>query len=169
MKRYLLTLAVILSAGCTASTTPETPIKAKTIDADTLDTGFDAALAQELGADDYGMRSYVMVILKTGPNDKTLTDKTERAEIFKGHFSNMRTLAADKQLILAGPFGDPEGIRRGLYIFNVKTVEEAQELVMTDPAVAAGIFTPEFTPYYGSAALMQVNDVHKRIAKNNPS
>jgi len=158
MKNYLLVFAVILSAGCTQASTPPKAI----------DTSYDAALAEELGADDYGMRSYVMVILKTGPNDKTLTDEAKRAEIFKGHFSNMKTLAENKQLALAGPFGDPDGIRRGLYIFNVKTVEEAQKLVMTDPAVEAGIFTPEFTPYYGSAALMQVNAVHKRIAKTNP-
>jgi len=158
MKKYLLTTAVIISAGCSPQTVSEKPVE----------TGFDAALAEQLGADDYGMRSYVMVILKTGPNDKTLTDEAKRAEIFKGHFSNMKTLAEDKMLVLAGPFGDPEGIRRGLYIFNVKTVEEAQKLVMTDPAVKAGIFTPDFTPYYGSAALMQVNSVHERIAKENP-
>ena len=162
MKPYLLAFALIVTAGCADTQAPEHAADLSS------EPAYDAALAQELGADDYGMRSYVMVILKTGPNDKTLTDETERAEIFKGHFANMRTLAADKDLILAGPFGDPEGIRRGLYIFNVKTVEEAQKLVMTDPAVKAGIFTPEFTPYYGSAALMQVNEVHKRIAKTNP-
>ena len=129
---------------------------------------YNAKLAKKLGADEMGMRSYVMVILKTGPNDKTITDKAERAKIFEGHFANMRDLAAEEKLVLAGPFGDPEGIKRGLYIFNVKTVEEAKPLVMTDPAVEAGIFTPEFTPYYGSAAIMQVNAVHQTIAKRNP-
>jgi len=163
MKKCFLTFAIILAAGCSAATAPDAPVETQVIENE-----YDAALAQELGADDYGMRSYVMVILKTGPNDKTLTNEIDRAEIFKGHFSNMKTLAEDKKLVLAGPFGDPDGIRRGLYIFNVKTVEEAQELVMTDPAVKAGIFTAEFTPYYGSAALMQVNSLHKRIAKNNP-
>jgi len=130
---------------------------------------YDAKLAKSLGADAIGMRSYVMVILKTGPNDKTLTDETERARIFAGHFSNMEMLALEKKLVLAGPFEDPEGIKRGLYIFNVTTVDEAKALVMTDPAIKAGIFTPEFTPYYGSAALMQVNNVHRKIAKKNPS
>jgi uncharacterized protein YciI len=163
MKRYLLIFAVILAAGCTEQTVPE-----NVVETTQAAPSYNAALAEELGADEYGMRSYVMVILKTGPNDKTLTDETKRADIFKGHFSNMRILAEDKKLILAGPFGDPEGIKRGLYIFNVKTIEEAQELVMTDPAVKAGIFTPEFTPYYGSAALIQVNSVHKQIAKSNP-
>lgn len=166
MKTYLLGLSIFLVTACGAeSATEVSEVSETTANAETL---YDTALAQELGADDYGMRSYVMVILKTGPNDKTITDEATRAEIFKGHFSNMRTLAENKDLVLAGPFGDPDGIRRGLYIFNVKTVEEAQKLVMTDPAVEAGIFTPEFTPYYGSAALMQVNAVHKRIAKVNP-
>lgn len=133
-----------------------------------LSPQYDAKLAKSLGADDMGMRSYVMVILNTGPNDKTLMDEAERADIFAGHFSNMQILAADDKLVLAGPFGDPAGIKRGLYIFNVETVEDAKALVMTDPAVKAGIFTPEFTPYYGSAALMQVNDIHAKIAKTNP-
>jgi len=163
MKALLLIFAIIFTVGCTTATTPEKLTKTDTISAD-----YDAVLAKNLGADDYGMRSYVMVILKTGPYDKTLTDESKRAEIFTRHFSNMERLAEAKQLVLAGPFGDPDGIRRGLYIFNVKTVEDAKALVMTDPAVAAGIFTPEFTPYYGSAALMQVNTVHKRIAKKNP-
>lgn len=158
MKAIYLILASLILIGCADQSTPKV----------TDTAGYDAALAQELGADDYGMRQYVMVILKTGPNDKIITDKQERAEIFKGHFANMAKLAEAKQLVLAGPFSDPEGTRRGLYIFNVKTAEEAQQLVMTDPAVKAGIFTAEFTPYYGSAALMQVNNIHTRIAKTSP-
>jgi len=163
MKNLLFAATACLLLACSEAST-DTIIS----ETEKTETVYDAALAKQLGADDYGMRSYVMVILKTGPKDKTINDTEERGEIFKGHFSNMRKLAADKDLVLAGPFGDPEGIRRGLYIFNVETVEEAEKLVKTDPAVAAGIFTPEFTPYYGSAALMQVNEVHKRIAKQNP-
>lgn len=160
MKLALTTLAVILLAACSGE-----PVQTETLAAE---TSYDAQLASELGADDYGMRSYVMVILKTGPNDKTLVDPETRGDIFKGHFANMRKLGDSGQLVLAGPFGDPEGIKRGLYIFDVKTVEEAQDLVLTDPAVEAGIFTAEFTPYYGSAALRSVNATHKKIAKQNP-
>jgi len=163
MKWYLLVFILVLTVGCGVVTVPDNTVKVQK-----PAVTYDAALAQELGADDYGMRSYVVVILRTGPNDDTVTDEAKRTEIFRGHFNNMRSLAEDNQLVLAGPFGDPSDIRRGLYIFNVKTVEEAQKLVMTDPAVRAGIFTPEFSPYYGSAALMQVNSVHKRIAKSNP-
>ncbi len=156
MRALLLTTAFVMTA-CGQETVIETP-----------STGYDAALAETLGADDYGMRQYVMVVLNTGPKDAAITDEAERGEIFKGHFENIRNLAENKKLVLAGPFSDPDKIKRGLYIFNVKTVAEAEALVLTDPAVKAGIFTAEFTPYYGSAALMQVNDVHTRIAKQNP-
>jgi len=125
---------------------------------------YDADRADALGADEYGMRSYVMVILNTGPMDAEITDAEERAEIFKGHFANMTTLAEGKKLVLSGPFIEGEG-RRGLYIFNVPTIEEAEVLVQSDPAVAAGIFVPEFTKYYGSAALMEIQEIHKTLQK----
>jgi len=54
---------------------------------------------------------------------------------------------------------------RGLFILNVKTIEEAEDLVKTDPAVKAGIFVYEMTKLYASAALMQVNEIHGKIQK----
>jgi len=71
---------------------------------------YDAALAKSLGADEHGMRSYVLVILKTGP--KKATDKAERAKIFEGHFANMNRLAEDGKLAVAGPLDGKED-RRG--------------------------------------------------------
>jgi len=125
---------------------------------------YDAALADKLGADDYGMRSYVFVTLKTGPNDALITDEAKRAELFKGHFANMSRLAEDGKLVLGGPFVDAAP-KRGLFIFNVPTIEDAKALTQTDPAFAAGIFTADYDKYYGSAALMQINDVHKTLQK----
>jgi hypothetical protein len=55
--------------------------------------------------------------------------------------------------------------RRRLYIFNVTTVEEAQKLVALDPAVKAGVFVPDLTPWYGSAAMLVVNETHRKIEK----
>jgi len=123
---------------------------------------YDQALAEKLGADDYGMRSYVLVILKTGP--AKITDKAEYNKIFRGHFANMKRLAKQKKLVLAGPFMDA-GDSRGLYIFNVETIAQAKKLVDTDPAVTAAVFVAEYKKYYGSAALMMVNDIHQRIQK----
>jgi len=125
---------------------------------------YDEKLATELGADEYGMKSYVMVVLNTGPNDAVVTDKKEREKLFAGHFSNMDRLAEKGKLVFAGPFIDGKP-KRGLYIFAVNSIEEAEELVKTDPTVQAGIFEYEMTRLYGSAALMQVAETHKIITK----
>lgn len=124
---------------------------------------FDAELAQKLGADEYGMRSYVFCVLKTGKKAK-IEDPKKSKEIFAGHFSNMARLAKDGKLVLAGPFveGDP---KRGIYIFNVTTIKAAEELVKTDPAVKAGVFDYELTKLYCSAALMKVSEIHGTIQK----
>jgi hypothetical protein len=51
---------------------------------------YDQDLAKKLGADDYGMKSYVLVILKTGTN--TTTDREFITQQFAGHMSNMKRL-----------------------------------------------------------------------------
>ena len=125
---------------------------------------FDEELAKKLGADQRGMRKYVLCILKTGPKDAEIQGDA-RKEIFAGHFANINRLADEGKLSVAGPFGKNEKAYRGLYIFNVETVEEAEKLVVLDPAVKAGVFVAEMTPWYGTAALMVVNETHKKIEK----
>lgn len=125
---------------------------------------YDAELAQQLGADDYGMKPYILVILTTGENDATITDQTQRAELFKGHFANMKRLAEDGKLVLAGPLNGYEQ-RRGLFILNVDDLETAKALVETDPTVKAGVFNYNLTKYYGSAALQLLNEWHQKVQK----
>ncbi len=127
--------------------------------------GYDETLAKTVGADDYGMRSYVMVILKTGPNK--VPDGPERSEMFKGHFANMKRLAEEGKLAVAGPFDGAEGWR-GMFIFAVSDIEEARALVATDPVIQSGEMVAEYHKYYGSAALMMVNEQHAKVAKKNP-
>ncbi|HYI11518.1 MAG TPA: YciI family protein [Thermoanaerobaculia bacterium] len=125
---------------------------------------FDPELAKRLGADERGMKMYVLCILKTGPKDGEVQGEA-RKEIFAGHFANIGRLADEGKLAVAGPFGKNEKAYRGLYIFNVSTIEEAEKLVMLDPAVKAGVFVPDLTLWYGSAAMMVVSDTHKKIEK----
>lgn len=126
---------------------------------------YDAELAKRLGADKIGMRKYVLALLKTGPNDSAITDKDKRAELFKGHFGMINRLAAEGKLVLAGPFDDEKKEFRGLYIFNVETIEEARKLTETDPSIKAGVFKVEFIKWYGSAGVMEVNNIHNRITQ----
>lgn len=127
---------------------------------------FNAALAQRLGADEYGMRSYVMVILKTGPT--TDLTKEQQAELFKGHMANIGRLASEGKLAVAGPMVKNDKGYRGIFVFDVATVEEAKALVESDPAVAAGIFDYEAYGWYASAALREVDAIHRRIEKSSP-
>jgi uncharacterized protein len=125
---------------------------------------YDAELAKKLGADERGMKMYVLCILKTGPKDGEIQGAA-RQEIFAGRFENINRLAAEGKLSLAGPFGKNDKSFRGLYIFNVSTLEEAERLVSLDPAVEAGVFVADLTPWYGTAALQVVNDTHRKLEK----
>jgi hypothetical protein len=53
---------------------------------------YDKALADSLGGDDYGMKMYTFVILKTGPNP--IHDKKTRDSLFTGHMANINRLAS---------------------------------------------------------------------------
>lgn len=126
------------------------------------DNAYDEKLAQSLGADTYGMRHYVLVLLKSGT--AALSD-AEKKEAMAGHMANINKLADEGVLSVAGPFFKNDMNYRGLYLFAVKTVEEAKALTETDPAVKAGIFTADYLPWYGSAALTETNKIHSKIAK----
>lgn len=124
---------------------------------------YDSLLATQLGADERGMKTYVLVILKTGPAD--IQDKELRDSLFAGHFSNMDRLAAEKKLVIAGPFATNERQYRGLFLFDVRTPEEANELVKGDPTVTSGIFEIELYQFYGSAALPVYLETAEKIKR----
>lgn len=109
------------------------------------------------------MKSYVMVILTTPQNPAQM-----QPELMRGHLENIRKMVDDGNLIIVGPFGQNDYGYRGLFIFDVETVEEAKQLVATDPAVQAGIFDAMYVPWYGSAALEAYLDTADKIWKINP-
>lgn len=126
---------------------------------------YDKALAHALGADKYGMKPYVMAFLKAGPNRSG--SKEQRAELQRAHMSHIQRLAHEGKLVLAGPFIDG-GEWRGIYIFDVASLAEAEALTASDPAVQAGSLIMELKAWYGSAALLEVNRIHARIAESQP-
>lgn len=124
---------------------------------------YDSTLAKMLGADERGMKTYVLVILRSGP--AKIEDRELRDSLFTGHFSNMDKLAEEGKLVAAGPFNTNDNQYRGLFIFNVSTIGEAEELVKGDPTVTNGIFVTEMYRWYGSAALLMMNEFHSRLQK----
>jgi uncharacterized protein len=124
---------------------------------------YDPELAQKLQADDYGMRKYVIAFLFSGDRISEYTPE-ERAEIQKGHMANINELSEMEKLILAGPFFGNDTMR-GIFIFNVDSKEEAEELTNTDPAIQAGVLKMDLKEWYGSAALLMIPELHKKIQK----
>ena len=124
---------------------------------------YDKALADSLGGDDYGMKSYILVILKTGTNR---TAKKETADsLFKGHIANIIRLASLGKLIVAGPIKKNDKSYRGIFILNVSTIEEANALLTSDPAIKEQLLEAELFQWYGSAALPEYLKVHEKIEK----
>jgi uncharacterized protein YciI len=134
--------------------------------AQTVNPEFDQALADSLQADQYGMKMYVLVILKSG--EAKIDDKEKVNELFRGHMENINRLVEENKLIVAGPMGKNDKTYRGIFILDVKTIDEAKDLVKTDPAVNAGLLAVEFYEWYGSAALPVYLETAKKIAKENP-
>jgi uncharacterized protein YciI len=80
--------------------------------------------------------NYIFGLLVRGPKwTKEQTEETKKIQ--EGHMENINRLAKAGKLVLAGPFYD-DGDRRGVFIFKVDSLAEAQALTDTDPAVIAG-------------------------------
>jgi hypothetical protein len=71
-------------------------------------------------------------------------------------------------LVCTAGFSQEKNPDYGIFIFNVETVEEAQVLVDTDPTIKSKILVAELTPWFATAALMEVTKIHNKISKNKP-
>ena len=114
----------------------------------------------DYGADDYGMHSYVMAFLYKGENREQ--DSLKAILLQEAHLANINKMAESGDLVLAGPFLD-NGDLRGIYVFDVQTIEEAEALTNTDPAIQSGHLRMELTPWYGSAGLKGLMDFHNEL------
>ncbi|QKG79607.1 YciI family protein [Tenuifilum thalassicum] len=114
-------------------------------------SNFNKKLADSLGADEYGMKWYVMVMLKTGT--KKIQSRDSLSWLYKGHIDAINELTEKGLLIVTGPLGKNTQNYRSFYILNTNKAEEAQKLMMKNPAVKYGLFDPEFFFWYGPAAL----------------
>jgi uncharacterized protein YciI len=153
MTKWILTfLCLYLGLGLTMAQTPNPE--------------YDAKLAEKLGADAYGMKSYVLVILKTG--SVVIEDKALRDSLFRGHLDNIGRLADLGKLVVAGPLGKNEQHYRGIFILNVTNLEEARQLLESDPVIREKVLDVDLFLWYGSAALPEYLKVHRLIEQHRP-
>ena len=97
------------------------------------------------------MAEYCVGLIYRGPTwSPEVTQKVQ--ELQAAHLANIDRLVESGEMVLAGPFAD-EGDMRGLFFYNVGTLEAAQALVESDPAVKAGRLRVELHPWWGSTKL----------------
>ncbi len=94
----------------------------------------------------YKIRQYWFVLLTTGPN--IITDSATSAQLFEKHMANISRLYKEDVLKVAGPFGENTRQWRGLFVFDYPIKKEAEIIVQSDAAIAAGLLTAEITPWY---------------------
>ncbi len=127
---------------------------------------YDSALADRLGGDEYGMKPYMLVMLRSGVNDTVSSDR--RQELFRGHMENISRLEEEGKLIVAGPLGPNQWGYRGIFILDVRDMAEANILLKSDPAIENGVLAADILPWYGSAALPEYLPVSEKIWKVKP-
>lgn len=119
---------------------------------------------------DNGMQVYYIGFLSRG--ERWTPEQTEQTRAIQaGHMQHIQTMAKTGKLLIAGPFmyeaGDADQDMRGIFIFDVASVEEAKRLAAEDPAVKAGRLKLEFRKWYGPAGLTYRD--HRRYFDGAPS
>jgi uncharacterized protein YciI len=95
----------------------------------------------------FKLTTVYLAFLKKGANRKEGDgDNPEVQELQKAHLANIHRLADMKKLVVAGPFGD-DGDLRGIFVFRVSSLQEAQDLCATDPMIKAGRLAVELHPW----------------------
>src|SRR5437773_1580981 len=69
----------------------------------------DTMMIKRTGADEYGMKNYVVAFLKKGPNRGQ--DSATAAQLQKAHLDNIESLVNMGKLVVAGPFTDDGELR----------------------------------------------------------
>lgn len=91
----------------------------------------------------FDLDMYQFGMLEKGPK-WTAESTPETQKIQQGHMANINSMAREGKLVAAGPMvGD--GDLRGIFVFRVGSIEEAEALAAKDPAIIAGRLKLSFT------------------------
>lgn len=97
--------------------------------------------------DSVTLKQYYFVMLTKGKDRDKIKDTAIINKLQAGHMANMKRMANEGKLIVAGPFGDDSNWR-GIFIFDCDTQEEVEALLSTDPAIKAGRLDYEVHPWW---------------------
>jgi uncharacterized protein YciI len=127
MRNSIFVLSLLITAVVFASS--DTPSKEK------------SANAEQEKVNTSQPVTYVAAIVRMGDNWRQ--DSIRAFELQEKHLAFLERLRTNNQLIASGPLTtSPDA--RGLYIFNVSSVAEAEALVSKDEAIQAGWIQMDF-------------------------
>lgn len=110
-----------------------------------------AVFAEEPAEKKYEMMTYYVGFLRRGPAwTPEVTPETQKIQ--EGHMANIKKMAAEGKLVLAGPFGDDTELR-GMFVFTTASIEEAKALAAEDPAIKAGRLVLDLHPWYSAKGI----------------
>ena len=96
----------------------------------------------------YIMKKYYLVLLKANPEKEEL-DSATVMEIQQAHLDNINRLAEMGKIAIAGPMGD-NGNLRGIFVMDCESLEEAENLCNTDPAIKRKRLLFEVHPWWAA-------------------
>ncbi|MCB0375663.1 MAG: hypothetical protein KDD04_07070 [Sinomicrobium sp.] len=126
---HFVLLTLMISCG-----KAEKEQQASTVAAAIPESGHETFIYTE-GDSTYVMQKYFMVFLKKGPERDQ--DSLTAATIQEAHLAHLQQLYLDGKTCITGPF-ESDGDVLGVVVFNTPTLNEADSLANSDPAVRAG-------------------------------
>jgi uncharacterized protein YciI len=112
------------------------------------------------------MTVYYFCLLTRGPNAGKGT-KEELAAGQAAHMANIQRLANEGKLLVAGPIAD-RGDWRGIFIFKCASLEEAKELVASDPLVKDQRLIADVRPWLTMKGNIRDPEFPTPLFKPNP-
>ncbi|TAI47717.1 YciI family protein [Flagellimonas allohymeniacidonis] len=93
------------------------------------------------------MQQYFMAFLKNGPNREQSKAELDSLQVM--HLTHLKRMYDEGFADISGPFGD-NGDIRGITIYKVATLQEADSLANLDPMVKAGRLVIEVHPWWAA-------------------
>ncbi len=108
-------------------------------------------------------KAYTVVFLVTGPKSASI-GADEKKTVFDGHMANIRRLADEDKLLIAGPFGKerPDPALRGIFVLDTPELATARAWTETDPGVRAGEFAAEYATLRTDAPLKRSLELFRK-------
>lgn len=159
MKKIITVIIVLSVIYCFNSCKQAGNDQTAQVQTSTIDT----TLIKKFGADEYGYKQFILVFYKNGPRH---IDTAQAATVQVAHLKYLKGLMDKGKIIILGPTMEENEIR-GICIYDCKTVGEAKAFAEADPAVTSGEMMIEAHPWYGSAAILCVPEMHKKLERKS--